>query len=515
MNSLAWAKEHDLSGVLDLVRNLVPHPLIVVASGGSITAADLMVRLHQTFARLPAVVLTPYEFTLRPSDDVSGVLLISAGGSDPDILGAARHAAEASRPVFTAIIGRVGSPLASQMRDCRHAHVVELDLPSMNEAIGTSSQLATAMLLSRGHAKVFGENAFELDIPALSAKIEGAELDRPLFRVLAAGWSSTAALHRSSTDRDTRRRALIDHWIERKVGGTVWGGATDDVRSQWRSEYEKWASLQRSANVGAVVFDYDGTICEADERVSGPGTSVAAALVRLLEMGLRLGVASGRGRLLFEALRPLLPEKHWERVSVGPYNGALVMSLADSLPDRLRPLDLMREVARIFKASPVVTAVAKVSYAGEMQVTLIETRPLPEGTLRRMALETLASEPEIFDAVTVHWSGVTVDVIGRGASKRRVVDHLAAQINAGSPSEVLQVFAIGDQGTVNGNDFSLLSHSHSLSVLKVSSLLDRCWNLARPGRRGSVAFVDYLDAIVPNKAGGDTVTFDIDSLESA
>jgi hypothetical protein len=61
----------------------------------------------------------------------------------------------------------------------------------------------------------------------------------------------------------------------------------------------------------------------------------------------------------------------------------------------------------------------------------------------------------------------------------------------------------------------LLSHSHSLSVHKVSSLFDQCWNLARPGRRGSRAFIDYLEAVAPREAGGNIFRFDLDSLESA
>ena len=591
-------------------------------------------RLHQSFARLPAVVVTPYDFILQPGDDVSGVLLLSAGGGNPDILNAARHASEGSHPVIGAIIGRTDSPLASQVRESRHSQRIELDLPITNDPLGVHSLFATIALLGRGYASVFGGSEVEVEVPPSSTRVQSGELDRPVFDVLAAGWGRTAAHHFTSecneaslgvalsTDYrnfahgayhalsqrtsetavvafispecrevaartlallpksvptivvetqkdgssgaiellllaselvgsfparphdgsnqfpvttatrelyeldvaqyravaphgDTRRLERIDQWIERKAGGAAWGNASDDVRNHWRGEYEKWASLQRAVNVGAIVFDYDGTICEADERFTRPSSAMGAALTRILDMGLTLGVASGRGHLLLDALRPLLPEKHWERVAVGPYNGALVMTLADSLPERSSPVELMRVAGRILEASPVIGAVADVSYAGEMQVSLIEIKPLPVGTLRRMALEALAVEPEVVDAVNVHSTGFTVDVIARGASKRRVVDHLAAQMKSDSPSEMLQVFAIGDQGSLEGNDFSLLSHSHSLSVHRVSSLFDRCWNLARPGRRGSRAFIDYLEAIVPRETEGSTFAFDIDSLESA
>ena len=591
-------------------------------------------RLHQSFARLPAIVLTPYEFILRPADDVCGVLLLSAGGGNPDIVNAARHAAEASHPVVGAIIGRSGSPLGAQMRDCRHAQRVELELPVEKDPLGMNSLLATVALLNRAYSEAFAQGELEVEVPPPKAAVKGQALERSVFDVIAAGWSTPAARHFASecneaalgaallTDyrnfahgayhaltqrpgettvvafispdcrelatktlellpesvsrvvietakdggggaielllraseligqfpvpsddksaqlpvttatrelysldvsqyhdrlshEETRRRERIDLWIERKVGSAAWGTATEDLIDQWRGEYEKWASVQRGVNVGAVVFDYDGTICEADERSTRPSVAMGAALTRMLDMGVILGVASGRGHLIFDALRPLLPEKHWEHVAVGPYNGALVMTLADALPERCHPLELMHQVARILEASPIITAFSKLSYAGEMQVTLVEAVPLPVGTLRRMTLEILAVEPELFDAVTVQATGLTVDVIARGASKRRVVDHLAAQLKSDSAADMPQVFAIGDQGSIEGNDFSLLSHRHSLSVHKVSSLFDRCWNVARPGRRGSVAFMDYLAAIVPRELEGSAFAFDIDSLELA
>ncbi|MEO8576371.1 MAG: HAD hydrolase family protein [Gemmatimonadales bacterium] len=548
-------------------------------------------------------------------------------------MNASIRASQAAHPVLGTIIGRVGSPLGTQMRDCRHAQRIELDLPVATDPLGFNSLVATVALLNRAYATVFGREEIEADVPAPSKMIESRELDRQVFDVLAAGWSSPAATHFASecneaalgaallTDyrnfahgayhaltqridkttvvafispecRDvalktlellpenvarivvettkegsegaiellllaseligrfplrtdvtsdqlpvttatrelykldisrypavtapdaTRRRERIDHWIVRKVGGAAWGGANEDAQDQWRAGYEGWASIQRGVNVGAIVFDYDGTICEPDERFTRPSDAMGAALTRILEMGLTLGVASGRGHLLFEALRPLLPEKHWERVAVGPYNGAMVMTLADTLSEQVRPVELMRDAARLLNASSLIKAVANISYAGDMQVTLVETKPLPVGTLRRMTLELLTTEPELFDAVTVQATGLTVDVIAGGASKRRVVDHLAAQMQSDSP-EMPQVFAIGDQGSIEGNDFSLLSHSHSLSVHRVSSLFDRCWNLSRPGRRGSVAFIDYLNAIVPRELEGSVFALDIDSLESA
>jgi fructoselysine-6-P-deglycase FrlB-like protein len=160
------------------VRNLAAHPLIIVGSGGSVTAGDLVLRLHQSFARLPAVVLTPYEFILKPGDDVSAVLLLSAGGGNPDIVNAARHASASNHPVLGGVIGRVGSPLASQLSDCRHAQRIELDLPVINDPLGVNSLVATMALLSRAYATVFGEREMDVEVLALPKRVDGDALDR-------------------------------------------------------------------------------------------------------------------------------------------------------------------------------------------------------------------------------------------------------------------------------------------------------------------------------------------------
>ncbi len=177
---------------------MAPHPLIVVGSGGSVTGADFIVRLHQSHTLRPSVILTPYEFVLRPGDDVSAVLLLSAGGGNPDIVNAARHGCNRDYPVVAAIIGRSGSPLAARMHECRNGSTIELELPVSEDPLGANSLLATVILLSRAYAREFNVNYVEVDTPALSDEIVGPALDGPVFCVLAAGWTFPAALHLAS-----------------------------------------------------------------------------------------------------------------------------------------------------------------------------------------------------------------------------------------------------------------------------------------------------------------------------
>ena len=58
-------------------------------------------------------------------------------------------------------------------------------------------------------------------------------------------------------------------------------------------------------------------------------------LNRLLNEGIRLGVASGRGGSVYDQLKNSIDERHWEQVVVGLYNGARVVKLSESLPESL------------------------------------------------------------------------------------------------------------------------------------------------------------------------------------
>lgn len=56
---------------------------------------------------------------------------------------------------------------------------------------------------------------------------------------------------------------------------------------------------------------------------------MVAEVVRLLRAGVPVGVATGRGGSAGNALRKAVPERLWERVVVGYYNGGELAPLSD------------------------------------------------------------------------------------------------------------------------------------------------------------------------------------------
>lgn len=607
--TLDWAATADIAAVTQVVRAIASRPLIVIGSGGSVTACHLLAKLHAEHARQPVRVTTPYEFSLQPPDGTSSVLLLSAGGANRDILRAAEKASTESYESVCAIVAKGASPLGRMLAELPHTLTAGFDVPFGKDGfLAVNSLLATSVLVARAYASVFENRWIRPTLPRIQESNISAAL-RPSLVVLAAGWSWPAALDleskfneaglgtvvctdhrnfahgrhhglarraatsgvvalstpdcRNIADRTLRlipksiprlhlvtesagaagtidligqvfhlvdavadrvgvdpgrptvaefgRRLyglasqrhrsalpLIDVWIQRKVSCNVWCAASEEQREGWRGAYSTWAALIASSRFSGVALDYDGTLCESYERAGSPRASVVKALAGVLAGGLRLGIATGRGDSVLDALRTSVPKKYHSDVVVGLYNGAIIGSLEDVEQRLAESQRLARsglsQVAATLEESALLSSIADVRQR-HTQLTITERRPLPTGFLYRHIVETLSRNPEAIESCTVHESGHSVDVIPQGVSKLAVVE--ALQRNGG-----LGVLTIGDQGQFRGNDYAFLSRPESLSVERVSTALDRCWNLATAGSRGTAALTRYLEVLQPSGSSG-------------
>ncbi|MDZ7639084.1 MAG: HAD hydrolase family protein [Bryobacterales bacterium] len=74
------------------------------------------------------------------------------------------------------------------------------------------------------------------------------------------------------------------------------------------------------AKFGAVVFDYDGTLCHSVNRFDGIRNEVATALNQLLEDGILIGIATGRGGSVQKDISRHLTESLQVNVLIGYHN---------------------------------------------------------------------------------------------------------------------------------------------------------------------------------------------------
>ena len=83
----AWSMAASAESLAGSLAEALRLPLIAVGSGGSLTSASVAAILHMRFTGLVARVMTPYDLAMSPlSLKETGVLLCTAGGSNPDVL---------------------------------------------------------------------------------------------------------------------------------------------------------------------------------------------------------------------------------------------------------------------------------------------------------------------------------------------------------------------------------------------------------------------------------------------
>jgi phosphoglycolate phosphatase-like HAD superfamily hydrolase len=279
--------------------------------------------------------------------------------------------------------------------------------------------------------------------------------------------------------------------IERKTGSRVAELAARGELDFWEKSYRSFIERLGAASYKAVVFDYDGTLCDGRDRYVGMGDEVADHLLRLLKAGVFVGIATGRGKSVKDDFRRRLPATLWGRVLVGYYNCADNGLLDDnSHPDSTSSTcDDLAPVARLLQESGALARLASCTYR-RMQITVEPTglapTPFVWGIVQQLALEADVR------GVTVVRSSHSVDVLAPHVTKQAIVRRVVETLGLGESAPVL---CVGDRGQWPGNDFALLNEPHSLSVDEVSADPGTCWNLAPPGHRGVQATLDYLKAL--------------------
>lgn len=285
--------------------------------------------------------------------------------------------------------------------------------------------------------------------------------------------------------------ANIRRAVDRKLGSHTKGLQTRKEASRWKKHYTNFVKKLNSCTFGALVFDYDGTLCSTNERLIGINEEIAKKLNELLTAGCIIGIATGRGKSVRIQLQKSISKEHWRRVVIGYYNGGDIGFLGnDLLPDR--SLDFNPALVRI------ENFLQKFHSRHEIEVTLrpkqltIESNNIDNWSgAKHEILQFLRTQTE---NVQIKESGHSIDILTSDVSKIEVVKfckNLARE--EGIPEACLTV---GDSGSYTGNDYELLSTQHSLSVDSVSQDAHSCWNLAPMGLRNVEATSYYLNKVL-------------------
>jgi hypothetical protein len=256
------------------------------------------------------------------------------------------------------------------------------------------------------------------------------------------------------------------------------------------SAYEVFTRSLQQASFGALVLDYDGTLCERGDRTTGLQDPIINQLHRLLQEGITIGIATGRGKSVRQELRKVIPAQWWSHIIVGYYNGADIGLLNDEAhPNGVGlPCEALESVAAALQSHARLQSLTTCTCRA-MQLTL-ELTPTASFDMVWDLVQHIVQETAPI-GVTVVRSSHSIDVLAPRVSKRAVVQETATM--AGIDPE--QLLCIGDCGRWPGNDFALLATRFALSADQVSTDPTTCWNLAPVGCRGAQATLAYLHAL--------------------
>lgn len=83
-----------------------------------------------------------------------------------------------------------------------------------------------------------------------------------------------------------------------------------------------------------VIFDYDGTLYNK-HRGETEGIAVFEQLNQLLSSGIKVGIATGRGKSVRSELKKVISKDFWQEVVIAYYNGGCIGLLGDDRqPDK-------------------------------------------------------------------------------------------------------------------------------------------------------------------------------------
>jgi hypothetical protein len=582
------------------VEDCVGHGLVIVASGGSQTAALYLAELHQEAVGHPCRVVTPLVFQSHPAYGQGSVWLLSAGGKNPDILNAGAHAIASGAQSITALVAAKETPLQALLSSYGASRTISFTLSAGGDGfLATNGLWASCLLLDRAYQAAFADFDVleEQDVTELLAWAEAAgdavpdwggdlvgvgdphtmigmaDLEmRATEAALANVWVTDLrnlghGRHYwfASRERSTRavclatgsyralairtvdllrhaspvelinvpgqgskarlasiafsmhvahhlgeriqrdpgrpgvpefgeslynlnlpmavRAAEIDHdqqVILAKLGRRN-GPTTNEELAHWLPHLDAYRDTLAQTDIPAVVFDFDGTLIESSRRYEPMEPAVVDELHRLLEGGIRIGIATGRGDSCGKELRARLPSTLWGGVAIGYYNGSCIQPLAQFEIDSA-PIDpVILEAVRRINRGVLSSARGRCRvYPTQCSISVLDGRNLSEVWCHISAVLRDLVETE---QVRVWMSSHSIDVVAGGVSKQNVVSFVASQANC-LPEQVL---CIGDRGQWPGNDAELLEMPLSLSADECSDRADRCWNLAGLSRRQIVA----------------------------
>lgn len=275
---------------------------------------------------------------------------------------------------------------------------------------------------------------------------------------------------------------------KRKLAPSSYAASSEKL---WASAYNKFIKRLSTANIGGIVLDYDGTVVDSSKRWDPPTQNMADELIRLLEEGVIIGFATGRGKSIRSDLQKVIPKKFWGKILIGYYNGSELKDLSDNtkLSTASNPISELEALFEKLEKNIFLSALADFDRKKcQLTVKRKKDKALSETFLWDLVQDELYQCDEHKGEVLR--SSHSIDIIATNISKLSVVEEINKSMQKGNV-----ILSIGDRGRWPGNDARLLKESFSLSVDEVSFSSETCWNLCPAGILGTQGTLYYLSRL--------------------
>ena len=329
--------------------------------------------------------------------------------------------------------------------------------------------LIDAMLFTEALARGVSYDPGQPDVPDFGRAIHALD-PSPLLRL----------------ERDAL--SAVDLAARRKAGVGLCFDRPDSHVLEAASVYLKRLT---TAKLKAVVCDFDGTLCRAENRFDRMDGTLVERASSLMRQGITFAIATGRGDSLQTSLREsFAPELH-ELITVGYYSGSLIAQLSETF-DRPAANPEFSELYHWLQTTSyrsLCKPPAESARGGQFSIRV----PSPYHSMRlRGAIRAWLDSTKRY-AWRVYCSGHSVDILDALTSKRSVVEFLASRQGIDPCREILRM---GDSGREDGNDYELLNEGLSLSCDSVSADLLSCWNFGPRGNDQAETTKSYLGSLV-------------------
>ncbi len=272
------------------------------------------------------------------------------------------------------------------------------------------------------------------------------------------------------------RKNPIKRALYRKQGVCI-----DEKTQMYREAKDGYDRLVQSQYKG-IVFDYDGTL-HIKGKMSYAEIKIYQKLNELLSKGIKIGIATGRGKSVRVELQKCIQRQYWDDIAICYYNGGCVGLLSDDCQPDKKSAMVPAEFKMISDILGIDRGFAVDGLADEnpYQLSIMEgSQQADIGEVR----EWLGGIGNIKVLVSSH----SMDIIPWKSSKINIFDFYK-KIGY-DESDFLKV---GDTGQYGGNDFELLNSANGISVDRTSKSAKYCWNYLSLGNRNLEGTLELLE----------------------